>query len=69
MVWDKTPDHAKKRWKDAHDRIIEGSSVRIRYGTSSGRVSGRGAPQHRPYTSGIVLHAPGDSMSRSCPTP
>ena len=25
MVWDKTPDHAKKRWKDAHDRIIEGS--------------------------------------------
>ena len=24
-VWDKTPDHAKKRWKDAHDRIIEGS--------------------------------------------
>ena len=24
MVWDKTPDHAKKRWKDAHDRIIEG---------------------------------------------
>lgn len=25
MVWDKTPDHAKERWKDAHDRIIEGS--------------------------------------------
>ena len=25
MVWDKTPEHAKKRWKDAHDRIIEGS--------------------------------------------
>ena len=25
MVWDKTPDHAKKRWKGAHDRIIEGS--------------------------------------------
>ncbi len=25
MVWDKTPDHAKKRWKYAHDRIIEGS--------------------------------------------
>ena len=25
MVWDKTPDHAKKRWKDAHDRIIESS--------------------------------------------
>ena len=25
MVWDKTPDHAKKRWKDAHDHIIEGS--------------------------------------------
>ena len=25
MVWDKTPNHAKKRWKDAHDRIIEGS--------------------------------------------
>ncbi len=25
MVWDKTPAHAKKRWKDAHDRIIEGS--------------------------------------------
>ena len=25
MVWDKTPVHAKKRWKDAHDRIIEGS--------------------------------------------
>ena len=25
MVWDKTPDHAKRRWKDAHDRIIEGS--------------------------------------------
>ena len=25
MVWDKTPDHAKKRWKDAHDRFIEGS--------------------------------------------
>ena len=25
MVWDKTPDHAKKRWKDAHDRVIEGS--------------------------------------------
>ncbi len=25
MVWDKTPDYAKKRWKDAHDRIIEGS--------------------------------------------
>jgi len=25
MVWDKTPQHAKKRWKDAHDRIIEGS--------------------------------------------
>ena len=25
MVWDKSPDHAKKRWKDAHDRIIEGS--------------------------------------------
>ena len=24
-VWDKTPDHAKKRWKDAHDRIVEGS--------------------------------------------
>lgn len=25
QVWDKTPDHAKKRWKDAHDRIIESS--------------------------------------------
>lgn len=25
MVWDKTPNHAKKRWQDAHDRIIEGS--------------------------------------------
>ena len=25
MVWDKTPDHAKKRWKDAHDHIIEGA--------------------------------------------
>ena len=25
MVWDKTPVHAKKRWKAAHDRIIEGS--------------------------------------------
>ena len=25
QVWDRTPDHAKKRWKDAHDRIIEGS--------------------------------------------
>ena len=25
MVWDKTPDHAKKIWQDAHDRIIEGS--------------------------------------------
>ena len=25
MVWDKTPDYAKKRWKDAHDRYIEGS--------------------------------------------
>ena len=25
MVWDKTPDYAKKRWKDVHDRIIEGS--------------------------------------------
>ena len=25
MVWDKTPDHAKKRWKDAHDSVIEGS--------------------------------------------
>ncbi len=25
MVWDKTPEHAKRRWKDAHDRIIEGS--------------------------------------------
>ena len=24
-VWDKTPDDAKKRWKDAHDRVIEGS--------------------------------------------
>ena len=24
-VWDKTPDHAKGRWKYAHDRIIEGS--------------------------------------------
>ena len=24
MVWDKTPDHAKKVWQDAHDRIIEG---------------------------------------------
>ena len=24
MVWDKTPDHAKKRWQDAHDRLIEG---------------------------------------------
>ena len=24
-VWDKTPDHAKKRWKDAKDRVIEGS--------------------------------------------
>ncbi len=23
MVWDKTPDHAKKRWKYAHDRVIE----------------------------------------------
>ena len=25
MVWDKTPDFAKKRWKYAHDRVIEGS--------------------------------------------
>ncbi len=25
MVWDKTPNHAKERWKYAHDRIIEGS--------------------------------------------
>ena len=25
MVWDKTPAYAKKRWKDAHDHIIEGS--------------------------------------------
>ena len=25
MVWDKTPADAKKRWKDAHDSIIEGS--------------------------------------------
>lgn len=25
MVWDKTPNYAKKRWKDAHDRVIEGS--------------------------------------------
>ena len=25
MVWDKTPDQAKKRWKDARDRIIESS--------------------------------------------
>ena len=25
MVWDKTPEHSKRRWKDAHDRIIEGS--------------------------------------------
>ena len=25
MVWDKTPGHAKERWKDAHDRVIEGS--------------------------------------------
>ena len=25
MVWDMTPANAKKRWKDAHDRIIEGS--------------------------------------------
>ena len=25
MVWDMTPDHAKRRWKDAHDRLIEGS--------------------------------------------
>ena len=25
MVWDKTPLHAKQRWKEAHDRIIEGS--------------------------------------------
>ena len=24
MVWDKTPAHAKKRWQDAHDRLIEG---------------------------------------------
>lgn len=24
-VWDKTPDHAKKRWKEAHDQIIEAS--------------------------------------------
>ena len=24
MVWDRTPDNAKKRWKDAHDRVIEG---------------------------------------------
>ena len=24
MVWDMTPDHAKKRWKDAHDHLIEG---------------------------------------------
>ena len=24
MVWDITPDDAKKRWKDAHDRIVEG---------------------------------------------
>ena len=23
-VWDKTPDHAKKRWKYVHDRVIEG---------------------------------------------
>ncbi len=25
QVWDKTPDGAKKRWKHAHDSIIEGS--------------------------------------------
>ena len=25
MVWDKTPEYSKRRWKDAHDRIIEGS--------------------------------------------
>ena len=25
MVWDKTPHYAKERWKDAHDRLIEGS--------------------------------------------
>lgn len=25
MVWDKTPDDAKNRWKYAHDRVIEGS--------------------------------------------
>ncbi len=24
MVWDKTPTHAKERWQDAHDRLIEG---------------------------------------------
>ena len=24
-VWDKIPDHSKKRWKEAHDRVIEGS--------------------------------------------
>lgn len=24
-VWDKTPEHAKKRWKHVHDRIIEES--------------------------------------------
>lgn len=24
MVWDKTPVYAKDRWKDAHDRLIEG---------------------------------------------
>ena len=24
MVWDKTPAYAKKRWQDAHDRLIEG---------------------------------------------
>ena len=23
-VWDKTPSEAKKRWKDVHDRLIEG---------------------------------------------
>ena len=25
LVWDKTPDDAKKRWQYAHDRVVEGS--------------------------------------------
>ena len=69
MVWDKTPDHAKKRWKDAHDRIIEGSfsayTVRDLEWKGVGARSAT-APGRIPVASS---RAPWDSMSRSCPTP